>query len=144
MSALIRGINRGYERFRTLELTLPSGKVYKHGAARIVNGEFVDGTAVANGFYAGIFQRDYDATSAPVRASVDIGEEVICRLWSNATASDACSAATIGDLVFFTDNNTVSPVQTNRTLAGRCWGFDATTNRVLVQRIDPLALNTTV
>jgi hypothetical protein len=136
MTALAAGKNRIPERFRDLELPLAVGEVaYKGGAAFIASGKFETADVRAGGFFAGNFNRSVDATAVSKKASIDVGREVIAWWYSNATAADAGDATTVGKLVYWMDDNTVSPVTTGRTLAGRCWGFDAATNRLLVERL---------
>jgi len=139
MTALSAGRNRPPRTMRKLEIALTSGEVaYKSGAAFLVDGKAVVATATEGAFFAGIFAGDYDASDGDVRCAIDLLGEIVIWPFANATGDDACSATTVGKLVYFTDDNTVSPVSTGRSLAGRCWRFDSSTGRVWIEKLNGL------
>lgn len=138
MTALQAERARSIEKFTYRQFTLDVGnKAYKGGQAVIdlSTGKCEPGHDAETDLFAiGTFDETVDATSAAKLVNVNLGREVLAEWVVNGTAGDAIAITDVGNLCYFMDDQTVSKVATNRSVAGRIWDFSSTRG-VLVERL---------
>lgn len=71
--------------------------------------------------------------------SIRLFDEITAMWMANASGGDAVAAANIGGLCYLHDDQTVGVDDDTNTksVAGRIWGYNSTTNQVLVQFRNP-------
>lgn len=141
MTALAAERMGGTKFFKTLTFTLASGtKAYKHGLCvlNIGAGTVQPGTATTGKIAIGRFAETVDATLAALPVQVDLSKEIEASWWASHD-SNVPGATTVGSLVYIEDDQTVSTNSTGRSVAGRCWAVNGTSETL----VEALPVDTT-
>jgi hypothetical protein len=122
----------------TLQIGVDAGaaKIWKGAmvSSLTATGMAVRATTAASSPVKGVATMTVDASAGGSDGDYSINLAQGCFYFNNGTAGDACSEATIGNLVYAADDNTVYDNSAGSTLpvAGICMGYNATTDQVLV------------
>ena len=147
MTATTQSILRTSKVLRRPQLTLLSGqKVYQAtGATFNGSGKVVTPSAATTLLTIGRFAEDYDASATGANADmlcvVDLGRDIGCEAFVNDTVNPV-TAASVGNVCYWLDNQTVTIDSTSHSIAGRVWEVNTTENLVYVQVLDTVTTST--
>lgn len=140
MTALIIERMRSFDRWETRQFPLAVGnKAFKNASVGIdlSTGKVEPAHAESDLFIIGIATETVDATSVEKLLNVDLLRPIILDYWASA---GGITAANIGSIAYFTDDNTVS-LTPNGCVAGRIWDYSATRG-VGVEKLDQVLAGT--